>query len=356
VYDRSQPLPAGYELKQSDATGWMAMFALNMTLMALELTSAGIDYEDIAIQCYMQFLAIANTIGGHAPAQDFSLSLWDPTDGFFKDLVVDPDGQTQRIDVFSWVGIIPLFACEVVDERLLASAPRFRKILDQHDGGFFRGNRISAAPDELNKRGERMLALVDDGMLPRILDHLFAEAEFLSPYGIRSVSKVHDQRRNLGEIRGIGTAMVEYVPGESNSALFGGNSNWRGPIWMPTNYILIQCLEKYYRFLGPDYMVSLPCLQGEQLDLRDVAQLLSSRIVDLFRENGHGVVPARAGLEPRLKAINPEKLHLFPEYFHGDLGVGLGAMHQTGWTALVANLVHRRTRAEAPGYWRRNTP
>jgi hypothetical protein len=304
----------------------------------------------------MQFLAIANTIGGHAPAQDFSLSLWDPTDGFFKDLVVDPDGQTQRIDVFSWVGIIPLFACEVVDERLLASAPRFRKILDQHDGGFFRGNRISAAPDELNKRGERMLALVDDGMLPRILDHLFAEAEFLSPYGIRSVSKVHDQRRNLGEIRGIGTAMVEYVPGESNSALFGGNSNWRGPIWMPTNYILIQCLEKYYRFLGPDYMVSLPCLQGEQLDLRDVAQLLSSRIVDLFRENGHGVVPARAGLEPRLKAINPEKLHLFPEYFHGDLGVGLGAMHQTGWTALVANLVHRRTRAEAPGYWRRNTP
>jgi hypothetical protein len=354
VYDRSQPLPAGFELKQSDATGWMAMFALNMTLMALELTAAGIDYEDIAIQCYMQFLAIANTIGGHNQAQD-GLSLWDATDGFFKDLVVDPDGGNQRIDVFSWVGIIPLFACEVVDERLLASAPRFTRILDEHDGGFFRGNRISAAPDEFNKRGERMLALVDDTMLPRILDHLFAESEFLSPYGIRSVSKVHDTRRNLGDIRGIGAAIVEYVPGESNSPLFGGNSNWRGPIWMPTNYILIQTLEKYYRFLGADYQVSLPCLQGEKLDLREVAQMLSSRIVDLFREDGHGVVPARAGLEPGLKKINPENLHLYPEYFHGDLGTGLGAMHQTGWTALVANLVHRRTRAEAPGYWRRNT-
>jgi len=353
VYDRSQPLPPGYELKQADATGWMAMFALNMTLMALELTAAGIDYEDIAIQCYMQFLGIANAIGGHTAGHADGLSLWDPSDGFFKDLVVDPNGQTQRIDVFSWVGIIPLFGCEVLDARLLTRAPRFSAILAEHGGGFFRGNRISACPTTANARGERMLALVDDEMLPAILNHLFNEDEFLSPYGIRSVSKLHAERRDLGDIRGIGAAMVEYVPGESNSPLFGGNSNWRGPVWMPTNYILIQALEKYYRFLGPEYLVTLPCLPGEQLDLREVAKLLASRLVNLFRPDASGQVMARAGFGAALGKVDPEGLHLFPEYFHGDNGTGLGAMHQTGWTALVANLVHRSIRREAPAFWRR---
>src|SRR5262249_34289836 len=154
VYDRSQPLPPGYSLKQADATGWMAMFALNMTVMALELAAEDSDYEDIAIQCYQQFLGIAHTIAGRSDPHGHGLSLWDPQDGFFKDIVVGPDGSSQRIDVFSWVGIIPLFACEIIDRRLLRNAPRFEAMLSSHGGGLFNGHVVCACPEHCNERGE----------------------------------------------------------------------------------------------------------------------------------------------------------------------------------------------------------
>ncbi|MGH6628579.1 MAG: MGH1-like glycoside hydrolase domain-containing protein, partial [Burkholderiales bacterium] len=276
VYDRSQPLPPGYSLKQADATGWMAMFALNMTLMCLELAASDSDYEDVAIQCYLQFLGIAKTIAG---GSGMGVSLWDDADGFFKDVVVGPDGSAQRIDVFSWVGLIPLFACEIVDQRLLSASPRFHAVMNAHRYGMFDGHYVSECPTKTNARGEHLLALLDADKLKRVLRHLLSENEFLSAYGIRSVSRIHAERQDLGHVQGIGRALIEYVPGESTSGLFGGNSNWRGPIWMPTNYTLVQAIEKFHRFLGDDFKVAVPCVGDKELNLKDIAKLISDRLV-----------------------------------------------------------------------------
>ncbi|ESQ07803.1 MAG: hypothetical protein N838_22980, partial [Thiohalocapsa sp. PB-PSB1] len=349
VYDRSQPLPPGYQLKQADATGWMAMFALNMMVMALELSVDDPSFEDIAIQCYQQFFAIANAIRGHDTGM---VSLWDADAGFFKDLLMTPDGNTHRIDVYSWVGLIPLFAAEVVDQRLLRAAPRFARMLDEHKGGLFQGSAVCACPDWENERGEHLIALVDHSMLPRILTRLLDEEQFLSPYGVRSVSKLHQSQRDLGVIPGIGQAMIEYVPGESNSWMFGGNSNWRGPVWMPTNFALVQALEKFHRFLGDGFRFAVPCLGGQELTLKEIATLLAERLVDLYRRGPDGEVPALRRDPPFRDDPHWRDLCLFYEYFHGDTGLGLGAAHQTGWTGLIANLVMRRHRREIPEYWR----
>jgi hypothetical protein len=349
VFDRSHPLPPGFSLKQADATGWMAMFALNLTVMALELTLEDPDYEDMAIQTYEQFLAIANAI---ADDGDTGISLWDEDAGFFKDVVITPDGGQYRIDVYSWVGLIPLFAAEVVDRRLLAKAPRFTALLRDHKGGFFRGNSVCACPEWENERGERLLALADHNMLARILGRLLSEDEFLSGYGIRGVSKLHATCRDLGQIPGVGEAVIEYVPGESNSELFGGNSNWRGPVWMPTNFLLVQALEKYHRFLGEDYRVAVPCLGGRKLTLKEIATLISERLVVLYRRDQTGRIRAHPPGSPFQSDPYWKDLYLFYEYFHGETGQGLGASHQTGWTGLIANLVMRRYRTDIPEYWR----
>jgi len=338
VYDRSTPLPPGYRLKQSDATGWMAMFALNMTAMSLELAREYREYEDMAIQYYEQFLGIANSIAGHASDQ---LSLWDPGDGFFKDLVITPDGESHRLDVYSYVGLIPLFACEIVTPDLLEQVPRFQELLREHRGGMFDGHTICACPISTNEQGEHLLSLVDHTMLPHILRRLLNEEEFLSGYGIRSVSRVHARKNDLGQVPGIGQALIEYEPGESQSDLFGGNSNWRGPVWMPINYSLIQALTKFHRYLGPNFTVSAPCLGERELNLRQVADLLAERLIDIFRRDENGQVPGLPQDSPYQNDPRWRDLGLFHEYFHGEMGLGLGAAHQTGWTGLVANLIKR---------------
>lgn len=352
VFDRSQPLPAGYALKQADATGWMAMFALNLTLIALELTVTDPNYEDIAIQCYMQFLNIAAGIAG---LNDGGLSLWDDADGFYKDLLITPDGQHHRIDTFSWVGIIPLFACEVVDQRLLKAAPRFAAVLAEHGGGGFDGHIVCACPDDENTQGEHLLSLVDETRMKRILTRLLDESQFLSPYGIRSVSKIHATKQQLGDLPGVGALFLDYQPGESASGLFGGNSNWRGPIWLPTNYLLIQAIEKYHHYLGADFTVAAPCLDGRTISLKQVANLIAERLVDIFRRDQHGYIPAYPATSALQHDPHWQDMLLFHEYFHGDTGEGLGAQHQTGWTALVANLVFRRYRQDIPEYWKQFT-
>lgn len=349
VYDRSQPLPAGYTLKQADATGWMAMFSLQLTVIALEIAVEDPSYEDIAIQCYSQFMAIANTIAGHTGA---GVSLWDDTDGFFKDLVVEPDGTAHRIDVFSWVGIIPLFACEVVDARLLANCKRFTALLWEHQGGMFDGSAICACPVDTNKRGEHLLSLVTASMLVKILPRIFDEGEFLSPHGVRSVSKRHATQRDLGHIPGIGNALIHYVPGESHSGLFGGNSNWRGPVWMQTNYLLIQAIEKLHRYLGDAFTFPAPCLNGYEINLKYAATMLAERLADIFRRDESDLVPAFPQDSPHQTDPYWRDLLLFHEYFHGETGQGLGAAHQTGWSGLVANLVMRRYHQDIPEYWR----
>ncbi len=352
VFDRSHPLPAGYSLKQADATGWMAMFALNMTVIALEIATRDNVYEDIAIQCYEQFLAIANAVGGHAEASwHRGVSLWDPEAGFFKDLIVSPDGRHHRVDVYSMVGLIPLFATEIVDRRLLASVPRFADVLERQKGGMFLGNVICACPSAVNDRGEHLLSLVDHTMLPRILDRLLREEEFLSRFGVRSVSRCHADHRDLGNLPGVGEALIEYVPGESNSPLFGGNSNWRGPIWMPVNYALIQAIEKFQRFLGDGFTVAAACKNGEQLTLNQIATLIAERLVDIYRPDAGGRRPVFADQASFHSDPHWKDLLLFHEYFHAETGEGLGAAHQTGWTGLIANLVMRRYRKDIPAFW-----
>ncbi len=336
VYDRSRPLPLGYALKQADATGWAAMFALNLTMMAVELAAAGREYEDIAIQCYTQFLAIANAAAGRSW---HGISLWDPQDHFFKDLILQPDGNWRHLEVYSWVGIIPLFACEVIDAQTLTHLPRFRALLYEHRGGLFDGHAICACPEFENEHGEHLLALVDDSMLPGILRHLLDENEFLAPHGIRSLSRFHAARNDLGVLPGIGEALIGYEPGESSTPLFGGNSNWRGPVWFPTNFLLIEALEKFHRYLGDGLRVTAPALAPDPLTLNQVAWHLSMRLVGLFRRGHDGLIPAFPTDSPLQHDPHWRDRLLFHEYFHGDTGQGLGASHQTGWTALVANLL-----------------
>ncbi|MGR9115912.1 MAG: MGH1-like glycoside hydrolase domain-containing protein [Gammaproteobacteria bacterium] len=345
VYDRSMPLPSGYRLKQADATGWMAMFALNMTMMALELTAAGHDYEDIAIQCYTQFLAIGKAISSFG---EHGISLWDERDHFFKDLIMTPDGEHHRLDVFSWVGIIPLFACEVIDAQMLNHVPRFRTMLYEHRGGMFDGHTICACPEHTNEKGEHLLSLVDHTMLLGILKHLLNDQEFLSNYGIRSVSRVHAERRDIGCVPGIGQALIDYVPGESNSFIFGGNSNWRGPVWFPTNYSLIESLEKFHCYLGDNFKVSAPALAKHDLTLAEINSHLAERLINLFRRNADGIIPAYPIDSPLQRDPYWQDQLLFHEYFHAETGQGLGASHQTGWTALVSMLLLRNVKKVTP--------
>jgi len=212
---------------------------------------------------------------------------------------------------------------------------------------------VCACPATPNASGEHLLSLVRVEWIPRLLERLLDEREFLSPYGIRSVSRVHAERRDLGTLPGIGRAVIEYVPGESNSGLFGGNSNWRGPVWLPTNYVLVQSLEKLHRYLGEDFRVRAPSLAAESLSLREVSRRLSDRLVDLLRRDDRGHIPALPASGPFRDDPHWKDLLLFNEYFHGDTGQGLGAMHQTGWTGLIANLVERRYRDAVPEYWKR---
>jgi hypothetical protein len=250
------------------------------------------------------------------------------------------------------VGLIPLFACEIVDQRLLKASPRFDAVMKAHRYGLFDGHYVSECPTKVNARGEHLLALVDAEKLRAILMHLLSEHEFLSDYGVRAVSRVHAEHRDLGVIHGVGRALIEYVPGESNSGLFGGNSNWRGPIWMPTNYVLVQTIERYHRFLGDNFKVAVPCMGGREMNLNEISKLISDRLVNIFRRGEDGRIPALPANSPFQTEPAWKELLLFNEYFHGENGLGLGAMHQTGWTGLVANLVQRRYRSDIPTYWR----
>ena len=347
VYDRSKPLPPGFSLKQADATGWMAMFALNMTVIALEIATKNNDYEGIAIQCYQQFVAIAQTL------TDSGVALWDEDAGFFKDVIISPEGEQHRIDVYSMVGLIPLFACEIIDQRLLQNVPRFVEFLHANKGGKINGQQVFADPDWQNQNGEHLLALVDHERLSRILQRVLDENEFMSRYGVRSLSRIHGEHKHLGAIPGVGSAKIEYIPGESNSWLFGGNSNWRGPIWLPINYSLIQALDKYHRYLGDDFTIPVPCQNNQSMNLKQIADLISESLIDMYRQNEQGLVPAMR--EESLFQNNPDwkDLYFFYEYFHGETGQGLGAKHQTGWTGLIANLIMRRHNRHIQSFWKK---
>jgi hypothetical protein len=329
VFDRSQPLPTGGHLEQADGTAWMAFYCATMLSMALELADGDPAYEDVATKFFEHFVAISDamhTLGGSG--------LWDDADGFYYDQLHAGDTRT-TLRVRSMVGLIPLYACLVLEESTLERLPDFRRRME-----WFVKNRPAlgrhitlATPSTDGER--RLLALPSRERLEQVLRYLLDETEFLSPHGIRSVSAVHREHPFRIDVMGQGYE-VSYLPGESNSGLFGGNSNWRGPIWFPVNYLLIEALEQYGHFHGDELTVECPRGSGEYLTLSEVARELSRRLGAIFLPDATGRRPCH-GEESRY-ATDPhwKELVLFNEYFHGDTGRGVGASHQTGWTALVA--------------------
>lgn len=337
IFDRSKPLPTGGYLEQADGTAWMGMFSLQLMTIALELARANGVYEDIATKYFEHFLYIAgamNDIGGEG------IQLWDEEDGFFYDVLQLPSGETRRIKIRSLVGLIPLLAVETIEPDLLELLPGFRRRLS-----WFLTNRPQLA--SLVSRwyepgiGERrLLALVRPQQVTRLLSRMLDEDEFLSPYGIRSLSRKHATEPFVLSVGGE-THLVGYEPAESMTGLFGGNSNWRGPIWFPLNFLLIESLREFHRYFGEGFQVEHPTGSGNMLALNRVADDLAARLIAIFRRDGSGHRPVFGNADVMQTDPHWRDFLLFSEYFHGDTGAGLGAAHQTGWTALVAPLLER---------------
>jgi hypothetical protein len=334
LFDRSQPLPGGGRLEQADGTAWMAFYCATMLAMALELARGDPAYEDVASKFFEHFVAIAdamNTLGG--------AGLWDERDGFYYDRL-HTDGGVTLTRVRSVVGLIPLLAVEVLEDDVVARLPGFRKRLR-----WFLENRQDLAQhisymeaDGASGPGRRLLAIPSRARLERVLRYLLDESEFLSPYGVRSVSRFHMGNPHVCRAGGQEHRLA-YVPGDSDSGMFGGNSNWRGPVWFPVNYLLIEALERYHHFYGDALHVECPTGSGRSMNLAEVAGELAARLTRLFVPDARGRRPCHGG--ERRFADDPhwQDLVLFYEYFHGDSGRGLGASHQTGWTALVVRLL-----------------
>jgi mannosylglycerate hydrolase MGH1-like protein len=340
VFDRSKPLPTGGHLEQADGTAWMAFYAATMMSIALELARENPATEDVASKFFEHFVAITdamNTLGGHG--------LWDEEDGFYYDQI-HVDGHTVPLKVRSLVGAIPLIAVEVLDSELIERLPGFRRRLD-----WFLRNRRDLARQisymETRDGGVRMLlALPSKERLVRVLRYLLDEAEFLSPYGLRSVSRYHREHPYVLEVGGE-RRRVDYDPAEGTSGLFGGNSNWRGPIWFPINFLVVEALERYHYYYGDSLRVECPTGSGNLLTLQEVASEISRRLSSIFLADERGARPVHDG-DPRYREDPHFKdLILFYEYFHGDTGRGVGASHQTGWTALVAKLLEKGARVGA---------
>ena len=336
AFDRSQPLPDGDYLEQSDGTSWMAMYALNLLKIALELAQYNPVYEDIASKFFEHFLSIA-----HAMNTAKGGSLWDEEDGLFYDRIHFPSGESQALRIHSIVSLIPLFAVEVIETDLLDKLPGFAK--RYHWFMENRPNLTSNVSDHCKEErgGKLMLSIVGQDKLRRILTRVLNETEFLSPYGIRSLSKYHEEHPYVLEMDGT-SRRVDYNPGESRTGLFGGNSNWRGPIWMPINYLLIESLQKFDYYFGDDFKVECPVDSGKMLTLWEVSLELSHRLTNIYRRDPD--TGRRAVFGPYEKFQNDPHWNATPffhEYFDGDDGRGCGASHQTGWTGLIAKLLQQ---------------
>jgi hypothetical protein len=331
VFDRSKPLPTGGHLEQADGTAWMASFCAAMLSIALELSRENPATEDMASKFFEHFVAIAdaiNTQGG--------TGLWDDEDGFYYDQL-HVDGRTIPLKIRSLVGVIPLLAVEILDDDLIQRLPGFKKRMDwflEHRPDLSQHISYCCLLENGVGQCQRLLAIPSRERLERVLRYLLDEREFLSPFGIRSLSRIHKDRPYTFHVNGE-EYRVDYEPGESTTALFGGNSNWRGPIWFPINYLLIEALERYHHYYGDDLRVECPTGSGVTMNLKQVAQDLSARLARLFLPDARGRRPCHGDDRRYAEDSHWRDLVLFHEYFHGDTGRGLGASHQTGWTALA---------------------
>jgi hypothetical protein len=332
VFDRSKPLPTGGQLQQADGTAWMAFFCNTMLSMALELARDNAATEDMASKFFEHFVAIADAINTHG-----GMGLWDEEDGFYYDQL-SLDGRMIPMKVRSLVGLLPLIAVEILEDEVINKLPGFRKrmewfLIHRKDLAQQITYMTSDCREEIH--GHRLLAIPSRDRLERMLRYMLDENEFLSPFGIRSVSKYHEHNPYVFHVNGT-EYRVDYVPGESNSGLFGGNSNWRGPIWFPINYLLIEALERYNHFYGDGLQVECPTGSGKMMNLQQVADELRARLARIFLPDVSGRRPCHGAEERYATDPHWKDLVLFYEYFHGDNGRGIGASHQTGWTALAA--------------------
>jgi hypothetical protein len=335
VFDRSAPLPTGGYLEQADGTAWMALFCQNMLEIAVELALATPAYLDMCLKFIEHYLWIASSLV-HA-GED--VGMWDDEDGFFYDVLRLPDGRATRLKVHSMVGLLPLCAVTVFEGRLVQKypeiVPRMRQFLEARP----ELRAMIHDPAQAGEHGRRLASALNEEKLRRVLARMLDEQEFLSPYGIRSLSKYHAEhpyvfRTAEQEYR------VGYLPAESDSGMFGGNSNWRGPIWMPVNGLIVRALLQYYAYYGDRFTVECPTGSGRQMTLYQVAEEISRRLASTFLRDADGRRPVSGGNPMLQDDPHFRDLILFYEYFHGDDGAGLGASHQTGWTGIVARLMH----------------
>lgn len=338
VFDRSAPLPTGGRIEQSDGTSWMGMFCLNMMTIALELATEDSAYEDIALKFFEHFLYIAeamNNIAGEG------ISLWDEEDEFFYDVLHLEHGKSFPIKIRSMVGLIPLFAVTTVEPALLNQVPEFKERLEwflEHHPDLA---KLVSRWNESRMGERRLLAILRGHRMKRVLFRLLDENEFLSPYGVRALSKVYDEQPYTLHVDG-SEYKVSYQPAESDSGLFGGNSNWRGPIWLPVNYLIVESLQQFHHYYSDDFLVEAPSHSGNKLTLNQIADELSHRVINIFLRDANGSRAVFGANEifqndPHWRDYIP-----FHEYFHGNNGTGIGASHQTGWTGLVAKLIQQQ--------------
>jgi hypothetical protein len=337
VFDRSAPLPTGGSLEQADGTAWMAFYCQNMIEMALILADHDPQYEEYAFSFLQHFMWIAYAMDRIGEQHD---EMWDETDGFFYDVLRLPDGSATRLKVRSMVGLLPLCASTIFEPDHLTTHPRLMELI-----ALFRerypevmAQVAPTAAGYIGYGGRRLLSPLSQKRLERVLGYLLDENEFLSPHGIRSLSRYHQDHPFVFDVGGQAYS-VSYVPAESNTGMFGGNSNWRGPVWMPVNVLIVRGLLNLYRFYGNDFAVECPTGSGKWMTLFEVAQEISRRLAGIFLRDGSGRRPVYGGAAKFQEDPHWRDLILFYEYFHGDNGAGLGASHQTGWTGTIARLL-----------------
>jgi hypothetical protein len=346
VFDRSAPLPTGGHLEQADGTAWVALFCQNMLEISFELAAHDSFYEDMAMKFADHLLWIARAMNQAGPD-----GMWDEEDGFYYDVLRLPDGRATRLKVRSMVGLLPICATTVIEPWQRERAPRVVQILTE------RLRRMPellesihpTGPGHLGYAGRGIAALVNPERLRRILSRMLDEKEFLSPYGIRALSRYHAKHPYVFNVDGQ-EYRVNYLPAESDSGMFGGNSNWRGPIWMPVNALLIRALMSFYLFYGDNFKIECPTASGKLMNLFEVAREIANRLTGIFLRDGSGRRPVYGGTEKFQTDPQWKDYILFYEYFHGDNGAGLGASHQTGWTGVVAKLIELFGHLDGPQF------
>jgi hypothetical protein len=335
VFDRSAPLPTGGHLEQADGTAWMALYADNMLEIAIELAMMDEDYVDMVLK----FLEHDAWITSSLVQMGGGTGMWDEEDGFFYDVLRLPDGQAQRLKVRSMVGLLPLCAATVFEPDLLTKYPEVGERFQWFMGARPELTTAFHDPRKVGAEGRHLFAVLDEAKLRRVLATMLDENEFLSPYGIRSLSRYHADHPYVFHAGGQ-TYSVGYLPAESDTGMFGGNSNWRGPIWMPVNALIIRALLNYYAYYGNDFTVECPTGSGRQMNLYQVAEEISRRLTSIFLKDADGRRPVFGGVNKFQNDPHWRDCLQFYEYFHGDNGAGLGANHQTGWTGVVARAMH----------------